>query len=218
MMYGLPSISLVFMSFFPSALQLYFVATGAFAFCQSRLLASKAFRTRMNMAIAKNSKNTGVEELEVAQHSKGLQLLQQRLAQEKAQASNPAKTETETGEKEISAIDGWVNSFKGYKEQVGQQVTDGLREFQGKTPSTNADGSTAPAPRLSESARKRAEEYERVQREQDAAERDQRNLERQQAHQRYLEQQKEKAKKGLDRQIKQAAAKKSKRNTRGRRP
>ncbi|KAJ5620875.1 hypothetical protein N7510_004859 [Penicillium lagena] len=217
MMYGLPGISLVFMSFFPSALQLYFVATGAFAFCQARIMTNKTFRTHMKMAITKNHKASDVEDIEVLQHSKGLQLLQQRLAQEKAQAAGPTKPELETSDKKTSAIDGWVNNFKGYQQKMGQQMKDGIREFQGKAPATNADGSKAPAPRLSENTRKRAEDYERTQREQDDAERDQRNLERQQAHQRYLDQQKEKAKKGLDQQIKQAAAKKSKRNGRGKR-
>lgn len=217
MMYGLPGISLVFMSFFPSALQLYFVATGAFAFCQARIMTNKSFRTHMKMAITKNHKASDVEDIEVLQHSKGLQLLQQRLAQEKAQAAEPAKPVSETSGKKTSAIDGWMDNFKGYQQKMGQQMKDGIREFQGKTPATNTDGSKAPAPRLSENARKRAEDYERTQREQDDAERAQRNFERQQAHQRYLDQQKEKAKKGLEQQIQQAAAKKSKRNGRGKR-
>ena len=49
MSYFLPTISLIFTSFLPSAIQLSFFVTGALSYCQAQLFRWAPFRTYMNM-------------------------------------------------------------------------------------------------------------------------------------------------------------------------
>ena len=183
-LHGLPVISFAFLAFFPSALQLYFAATGLFGLGQAYLLSSPAFRKSAGIALAQPVMTP--EEAE-SQQRKAIRLLADQL-----EASTKAASKA-TPAVEPSAIDRMIGSPKSYWKNFRKDIEDKMGDISGKGPATNPDGTPAEPPRLSEKDRQLAADYEKRRQEEEAWKRDERNHARREAHMRALEAQKEKA-------------------------
>ncbi|KAJ5182936.1 hypothetical protein N7492_000552 [Penicillium capsulatum] len=156
MIYGLPAMSMAFMAFVPSALQLYFVSTGLFAVGQAYLMHSHAFRRWMNMAIPQRATNQSDDST--------LRLTRNVKAQlEHARRIEKAK---QGQDQNISFID-----------RNAGLVKDWMNKATGKNTKA-ADGSNLPPPRITEAERKKAEMYEKQQRVHDYEELENRNKQR----------------------------------------
>ncbi|KAF9883943.1 Mitochondrial inner membrane protein oxa1 [Aspergillus nanangensis] len=190
-LYGMPAISFVFMSFFPSALQLYFGATGLFALGQSYLLSNHGFRKWANIAIPKKvvSPAAGGSPTGAEQQSRALRMLTESLEVEKAELFENVKPKAR-----ISFIDRAIESLKDSKNKTSKEIGDKMNELRGAGPAKNSDGSPAEPPRLSEKDRRLADDYERRRREEEDWKREERNHARREAHMKALEAEREKAK------------------------
>ncbi|RMJ27658.1 Mitochondrial export translocase Oxa1 [Aspergillus sp. HF37] len=178
---GLPAISFLFMQSMPSALQLYFVATGLFGATQALVVNNNTFRRWANMAIVDRS---------VPQSDLGrmLRMIDEASPEDlqKAKKAAEAKAQAES-QKNVSFIDTTVNnaknivpSAKEYMEKTSKEATDKLSEFSGSAPAKKADGSPADPPRLSDSDRRAADDYEKRRREEEEFIREERNQSRRQ--------------------------------------
>lgn len=156
LMIGLSTISFAFMAFIPSALQLYFVATGFFAVCQAHMMHSHAFRRWMGMTIPQRA-TTHVNE-DTLRYTRKM----------KAQLLQAKKVETskQSQDGKLSFIDRKAGVFK-----------DLLQKTFGKKTKA-ADGSPLSPPRITEAERNQAEAYEKQQRLYDYEELENRNKER----------------------------------------
>lgn len=205
---GLPALSFCFMAFQPAALQLYFASTGAWGLGQSYLMHNEGFRKWMGMALPKRQAATGLD----SSSSKGLELLQKRLAAERRhfEELQKAKTQPQQSTENISTIDRWVNKGKETLGTVTADAAQKMREMQGK-PTKNADGSDVTPPRLTDAERKRAEQYEFEKESMDAYAREERNEARRKAHLRALEAERLKAKSSWQRQQEAAVSQQKRR-------
>lgn len=215
MLYGLPALSFCFVAFFPSALQLYFASTGLFALCQSNLLRNDSFRKWANMALPDRSlpSENPLAGLDRSTQSRGLRMLQEAVQaetaklheQSKQSGSSAPKTQSESDsvQEQISFIDRMINSFKENKDSIQREASDKMKELKGDAPETNADGSPAEKPRLSEKDLKLAADYERRRKEEDEWKREERNHARREAHMKVLEAQREKARTSWEKNVSQ---------------
>ncbi|RAL09129.1 membrane insertase OXA1 [Aspergillus homomorphus CBS 101889] len=185
---GLPSISFVVMSFFPAALQLYFVSTGVFGAGQAWLLSKPGFRRWANVAV---SETPQLAPGEVAKNP--IRLLTEAIEAERATRLAAAPPAPPAPVQKISFIDRAIENFKESKQKLAAETTNKIDEFRGNVPKKNEDGTLADPPRLSEKDRKTAEDYEKRRREEEEWKREERNHARRQAHMKFLEQQREKA-------------------------
>lgn len=204
MLYGLPMFSLCFMSFFPSALQLYFASTGLFAFCQSNLLRSDGFRKWANIALPDRSLpvTNPFADLDRSMETNGIRMLQKAVEAEKAKLQDQQKNGSSSSQ-EISFIDRMLNSFKENRDNIQREATDKIKELRGQAVETNPDGSPAEQPRLGEKDLKLAADYERRRKEEDEWKREEKNRARREAHMRALEAQREKARVSWKRNVSQ---------------
>ncbi|KAJ5241162.1 uncharacterized protein N7469_002753 [Penicillium citrinum] len=187
MMIGLPSISFLFMAFMPSALQLYFVATGAFALGQSYLVNSRKFRQMMGLTIARR--------LAVDNSAEDAQNYLARLQKQvDARLKPKAEVEQKPQSQNVSKIDKLVDGMSEHFRQAKTDISTKISEASGKGPTTNPDGSPAPPPRLTDAERKKALEYEQEQQSMDAFRREERNHARRNAQMQALRAEREKAK------------------------
>ncbi|PYH96158.1 inner membrane protein translocase [Aspergillus ellipticus CBS 707.79] len=186
-LFGLPLMSFGFMAFFPSALQLYFVATGMFGLGQSYLVHSPAFRSFFNITQVQAPPS---DEHSVSAQSKALRMLTDEITAEKARLEKESSAQAKL---QVSLLDRLLNNAKQSKDKMVQETKDKLDEIRGSTPAKNADGTLAEPPRLSEKDRKLADDYEKRRREEEEWKREERNHARRQAHQRAMEQSREKA-------------------------
>lgn len=192
-MFGLPAISFAFMSFFPSALQLYFVSTGLFALGQSYLMHSESFRKFAGIAILnKNTPSNPLAGPDGSQQSRGLRMLQEAIEAERAKLIEQHKDKP-SEMPDISFIDRMLNSLKENKNNIQREATEKINEIRGTAPTKNADGSVAEPPRLSEKDRKLADDYERRRKEEEEWKREERNHAKREAYMKALERQREKA-------------------------
>ncbi|KAJ5146192.1 Membrane insertase OXA1/ALB3/YidC [Penicillium bovifimosum] len=187
--YGFPIISFVFMAFMPSALQLYFVATGIFGLGQTYLINSNNFRGWMKMTIPqKLADGHQFSELTRNTQSKGLRQLMERIEQEKAAQAEARKAirveEEAKGPAKVSIIDRFYDKF-------GKAGSD-LQNSMSKTL-----GMSTPEQRLASDKKKRADEYEEQRKEEDELMRRKRNEARRREHLKAQELQRERAKKSL---------------------
>ncbi|KAJ5562741.1 Membrane insertase OXA1/ALB3/YidC [Penicillium sp. DV-2018c] len=194
--YGFPVMSFVFMTLMPSALQLYFVATGLFGLGQTYVINSDNFRGWMKMTIPEklaDAPGPQFSELTRNTQSKGLRLLMERIEQEKAAkaratANTRATVQEDSGEvkgpAKISMIDRLYEKFG----KVGSEVQDSL---------SKTLGTATPEERLASEKKKRALEYEEQRKEEDELMRRKRNEERRIEHLRAQELERERAKKSL---------------------
>lgn len=172
--YGMPAISFAFMAFFPSALQLYFTGTSIFALGQAHLMNSKSFRKAMNIALP--NPPTEADRAEQAQKIRMLTELLNKKPEPTAPAAAAAGKEQEA-----------------FMARLQKEFQSKMDEIRGSGPKTNADGSIAEAPRLSEKDRELAANYEKRRREEEEWKREERNHARRAAHLRTLEQERERA-------------------------
>lgn len=188
---GLPSISFLFMAFMPSALQLYFVATGAFALGQSYMVTSNKFRNMMGMTITrKYAADSSVSDV------------QDYLAKLQKQVDarlKPKPEEKKVDNQNVSKIDKLVDGMSEHFRQAKTDISTKLSEASGKGAAKNADGTAAPPPRLTEAERKKALEYEQEQQSVDSFRREERNHARRNAQMQALRAEREKAKASFQR-------------------
>lgn len=157
---ALPIISLAFMAFVPSALQLYFVSTGFFAVCQAYMVHSHAFRRWNGMAIPQRA---------MASVDDGT-LRYTRNMKAQLERAREVETTKQAEDRNLSFIDRNAGILKElYNKATGKQT---------KAP----DGSPLPRPRITDAERKKAEAYEREQRVYDYEALENRNKERWSAH------------------------------------
>ncbi|KAF7166754.1 hypothetical protein CNMCM5623_000261 [Aspergillus felis] len=191
-MFGLPALSFLFMSFFPGALQLYFVTTGLFGLGQAYLLGSDSFRKSVNIALPvrqpKNGQSPGHDD---AQQSKSIRMLRERLEAERAKLIQEQHKSPDSVE--ISFIDRALNNLKEAKDNIKRETAEKLDAVRGQGPVKNADGTVAEPPRLGEKDLKLAADYERRRKEEEDWKREERNHARREAHLKALELEREKA-------------------------
>ncbi|CDM29360.1 Membrane insertion protein, OxaA/YidC [Penicillium roqueforti FM164] len=189
--YGFPVMSFAFMAFMPSALQLYFVASGIFGLGQTYLINSEAFRKWMHLSIARRPSN-GPKYSAVTQNteSKPLRRLLERLEKEKAaqeKAQEKARSELaaspEQGGK-ISLIDRIYNKFGKVGTNFSKSVSESI-------------GTSTVEQRLAKDKKKRADEYEQQRKDEDELMRKERNELRRKEHMQTLENERAKASKSL---------------------
>ncbi|KAJ5512443.1 Membrane insertase OXA1/ALB3/YidC [Penicillium fimorum] len=185
--YGFPVMSFVFMSFMPSALQLYFVASGLFGLGQTYMINSETFRKWMDLSIAKKPSN-GPKYSAVTQNteSKGLRNLLERLEKQKAaekarlqRVESPAQEDVK-----ISFIDRMYKKFGTAGSGLTKSVSETL-------------GTQTVEQRLAKDRKQRADEYEQQRKDEDELLRRERNEARRREHMQTLENERTKASKSL---------------------
>lgn len=211
-LYGLPSISFLFMAFFPSSLQLYFVTTGLFALGQSYLLNNDNFRKFAGLAIRNRdlppagSPQAGPS---TSSLNKRLRMIYDAAEAEQRKAAAAAAAAADAAEAQskqnISLIDRTLNNAKDSLENFKREATEKVQELAGQGPATNPDGTPAPPPRLSQKDLKMAAEYDKRRKEEEDWKREERNHARREAHLRAVEAEREKAARSWlkNRQVKQ---------------
>lgn len=188
-MIGLPLMTVLFMSFQPAALQLYFATTGVWAFGQAYLLNNRSFREKLGLTLHQRQlESTGGMD---PKEREGFREFQQRLAAEKRYYADLKAGKVKSGQSndKVSALDRWINQGKTAFGDMAADAGDKLREMQGQN-TKNADGSKMAPPRLSDHERKQAEQYEMEREGADHYLREERN----QARMKYHEEQRRKAK------------------------
>ncbi|KAL1854087.1 hypothetical protein Plec18167_000003 [Paecilomyces lecythidis] len=210
MLYGLPAITFTFMAFWPSALQIYFCATGSFALCQAYLLNSPSFRKTFGLESPIPALQAGPGASPAGgdnSPSRGLRLIYDAIEAEKAKA---AKAMEEKPAANVSIIDRAINSVKEGSSKFRSEMQEKMNELSGQGPVTNADGTPAAPPRLSQKDMKMAEDYDKRRREEEEWKREERNHARREAHLRALEAEREKARRSWLKQSQQQSAAKAK--------
>ncbi|KGO68922.1 Membrane insertase OXA1/ALB3/YidC [Penicillium italicum] len=186
--YGFPVMSFAFMAFMPSALQLYFVASGLFGLGQTYLINSDTFRKWMSLSIALKPSN-GPKFSAVTQNtqSKGLRQLLERLEKEKA-ALEKARSEVPVsdvqGNAKISFIDRIYQNFGKVGSNLSKSVSETI-------------GTSTVEQRVAKDQKKRADEYEQQRKDEDELMRRERNEARRKEHMQTLENERTKASKSL---------------------
>ncbi|KAJ5198941.1 Membrane insertase OXA1/ALB3/YidC [Penicillium cf. griseofulvum] len=181
--YGFPVMSFIFMAFMPSALQLYFVASGLFGLGQTYLINSDSFRRWMDLSIAKKPSDAKFSEITKNTGSKGLRNLLERLEQEKARhekahLARPVSSAQE--DVKISFIDRMYKKFGKAGSGLSKSVSQSF-------------GTSTYEERLAKDQKKRAAEYEQQRKEEDQLLRSQRNEARRKEHMQTLENERTKA-------------------------
>ncbi|PWY86410.1 hypothetical protein BO94DRAFT_585993 [Aspergillus sclerotioniger CBS 115572] len=185
--FGLPLLSFAFMASFSAALQLYFTTTGVFALGQTYLVSSPSFRKMVGITqVDPNAPNYDL----VGTIKNDLRMIDEEY---KARVAKLA-AEIEAAERQrLSFIDRTIGDVKESGLQMKKEMQEKIEEYRGTGPATNADGSVAGPPRLSEKDRKLADDYERRRQEEEEWRREERNHARREAHQRAMAQQRQKA-------------------------
>jgi YidC/Oxa1 family membrane protein insertase len=182
-MYGLPAISFTFMAFMPSALQLYFVATGVFGLAQTFVINSPAFRRWLGMTMMK--KSTGEPKFEISPNiqSKGLRATMLRIEEEKAALRKARNSFAQPG-KESPAKISWIDKIMNNGKDMGKNLSKEISE---------KFGTSSIEQRQRNEQKKRASEYEGERRIEDDAMRAERNEARRREHMKILEKERTKA-------------------------
>ncbi|KAE8355798.1 60Kd inner membrane protein-domain-containing protein [Aspergillus coremiiformis] len=182
-MYGLPGTSLLFMAFFPSALQLYFATSALFGLGQAYLISSESFRRFANMT--PQDPQAGMT---ITEEKTEIRMLNANKAIE-------IKDESPIMEPgpELSFIDRVINNIKKSYSDITNDLKEKVDSAMSSEVKKNADGTPAEPPRLSEKDRKLADSYEQRRKEEDNWNREERNHARREAHYKALEQKTEKA-------------------------
>ncbi|KAJ5908589.1 hypothetical protein N7495_001271 [Penicillium taxi] len=189
MQIAMPTISGLFMMNFSSALQLYFVGTGAFALGQTYLVNDKRFRKWMNLTQTVIHANPSTPE--------SLKMSKQFLQEQAKELEN----------EQLSFVDRKLRDGKSVFQSAATQAQEKVQEMVGGGPTKNADGSTVPPPRLTPSQKREADEYEKNRLFNYQREIDQRNEALRKEHMRALAQQKGKAKQDIQRHKNKASRK-----------
>lgn len=156
-MFGLPTISLLFIAWQPAALQFYFATSGLFALLQAYLLNTPA--TRSLLGVAPMHKPSGGD----AANSEGLRMIREKLASDLRKQANARSAMSETSASaakpgNISLVDRMLSGAKKEFSSMRKEMDEKVTEFTGNK-TTNADGSPAPRPRLTAAEKADAESY-----------------------------------------------------------
>ncbi|CAK40411.1 uncharacterized protein An09g06030 [Aspergillus niger] len=184
-LYGMPTISFLFMANFPGALQLYFLTTSVFALGQTYLLSSATFRKMAGITLVDHNVPKPDEQ---PKNDLGLRLINEVPDKEAVQ-----KAAAEAERERLSLIDRTLGQVKETGSKLKDEMQKKVEEYRGSGPTKNADGTVSAGPRLSEKDRKLAEDYERRRSEEEAWKREERNHARREAHLRAMELQRQKA-------------------------
>ncbi|KAI2942902.1 hypothetical protein CBS147322_8650 [Aspergillus niger] len=184
-LYGMPTISFLFMANFPGALQLYFLTTSVFALGQTYLLSSATFRKMAGITLVDHNVQKPDEQ---PKNDLGLRLINEVPDKEAVQ-----KAAAEAERERLSLIDRTLGQVKETGSKLKDEMQKKVEEYRGSGPTKNADGTVSAGPRLSEKDRKLAEDYERRRSEEEAWKREERNHARREAHLRAMELQRQKA-------------------------
>lgn len=172
-MIGLPAMSFVFMSFWPSSLQLYFAFTGLFGLAQTYFINSPAIRQWLKLTPLPGSSSSS------SSSSSGSGGQRLRLIEVEKEAEPPMSVTRELPA-DVSRLDRWKTQLMKPFTDMSQEVKTSVNKWaKEKTGSEN----TLP-PRLSKADLQRAEEYERSRREEEIVKRHERNAERKRNSQR----------------------------------
>ncbi|KAJ5947557.1 hypothetical protein N7466_000572 [Penicillium verhagenii] len=202
---GLPILTLAFTAFMPSALQLYFAATGIWAYGQAQIVNNLKFRAWMKMETPQQfGSDTELQNDSLSQLTRRIQEEnQKRLREARAEFQ-----EMKVDPSKMSAIDRWMKDGKDWLKELQQQVSKGAKDMSGSgRPDTNADGSPAAPPRLTDAQLKRATKEEEEQLAYDKEERERRNEERRLAYKQTQENERDRVKRSMEKQ-QQAAQRK----------
>lgn len=171
------------MAFMPSALQLYFVATGIFGLTQTYVINSPTFRNWAGMTTMKV--RTGYQPSESVQNvqSKALRATLERIEKERAakrKAQEEKLEQAKAGGANISFIDRILNNGKDIGKTLSTEIA-------------NKFGTKTIEERERSQRKQRASEYEQERRVEDEALRAERNEARRQEHLKILQTEKSKA-------------------------
>ncbi|RDW93133.1 membrane insertase OXA1 [Aspergillus mulundensis] len=196
-MYGMPAVSLLFMAWWPAALQVYFLTTGSFGLIQSYLFSSTTFRKATGIALLeKQAPAQPSGSTTPAEPNRSLRMITEMLERENAKIKEARK---DLGEKEkLSFVDRAINNIKESKDKLAKETTQKMQEMSGNGPKSNSDGSPAEPPRLSDKDRKLAEDYERRRKEEEHWKREERNYAKKEAFRQAMERERQKAKEALN--------------------
>lgn len=199
MMYGFPTLSLLFTVWQPAGLQLYFFSTGFFALCQSYLINMPTTRKLLRIAPihrpAENKDSLRMIQQEYIPFTQGLQ----------------AGTEVSAAPKKagnVSLVDKVVNNAKKEFSTMKQEMNKGLKNFSQQDSSTNADGSPMAPPRLSPEEKRSADTYKAQREIEDVQELAERNRRRVQEYEAFIAQQQMNASQAWRKKAKEATASK----------
>lgn len=192
---GLPSTSFLFISWMPAALQLYFVATGGWALAQSHVLNNDSFRRLLKMEIPQRA-------IDTPEYQDSLRQLTQRIQEDRTRRLQASTEEFRSKQdpQNQSFIDRWLKAGSEHIKKVKTEATDKLNEASGRGPATNADGSRAAQPRLTEAQRREALKEEEQQLAWSKEDRERRNEERRLAFQQAMRRDRDRAKKSYEKQ------------------
>lgn len=165
LLYGLPIMSFCFMSFWPSSLQLYFVATGLFGLAQAYFINSPAIRRLLDLTPLPNSSSGSAPGAEPPR----LRLIEEA---EKSREQPQPVSGTRELPADLSLLDRWKASIMKPFKNMSQEMKDSVNKWTGE--GTGQKGSDVPA-RLSKADLQRAEQYERTRRDEEALKRAERN-------------------------------------------
>lgn len=182
-MYGLPAISFTFMAFMPSALQLYFVASGLFGLTQTHIINSPAFRKWAGMTIPKKPVADGPSESVKNIQSKALRVTLERIEKEKAlkkKAYEESLLKTQGEAPKVSFLDRILENGKDLGKTMSKEIGEKF-------------GTSSFEERELKEQKKRANEYEQERKDEDEVARSKRNEARRQEHLKILENEKNKA-------------------------
>jgi YidC/Oxa1 family membrane protein insertase len=164
MIYGLPIVSTIVTGFWPSFLQLYFLASSVFAVIQTHFIISPRFRKWAGIAPLPTRVPGGGAGLVESGAQKRL-----RMIADKEAAKGSKSTQN------VSSIDRAVDSLKTFTSRLRKELRGHLENFSG-TSSKNPDGSLKPEPKKTQKEREKADSYESKRREEEEWVRRERNL------------------------------------------
>lgn len=167
-LYGLPLLSILFISWQPAALQLYFAASGFLAWIQAYLINTPSTRSILKMAplpAAANEEEQATLRIIENQKKEALrQLLQQRGISQNDQMEMKASATKEGNE---SMIDKMMSNAKKQLKSMKTELGDKANQMAGKP--TSEDTTYKPKPRLTDQQRKEAQAYKLMREEEDRA-------------------------------------------------
>ncbi|KAL4942899.1 hypothetical protein BDV06DRAFT_191108 [Aspergillus oleicola] len=201
MWYGLPAFSFMWFLSLPAALQVYFVTTALFGLGQTYLMGNNSFRKMIGMTPLQRPQPGATVEQSTG---RSIRMITEAIEREQAaMRERAAKAAQEAEQQKISVIDRAINSIKETGRAVGKEAQVKMDEIQGKGPKTNADGTPAEPPRLSDKDRRLAADYEKRRKEEEDWKREERNHARRQEFLKEQERQRQQAKSALNKKMKQ---------------
>ncbi|KAH8702171.1 putative mitochondrial export translocase Oxa1 [Talaromyces proteolyticus] len=169
MIIGLPAMSLLFISWQPAALQMYFAATGLFGLVQAYLINTPSTRTLLGISPLPPRNSVSLDSRQAQ-----LRMIQDKMTAVRTQLNTASETQASaTKAQNISYLDKMINNTKQNFSSMTTGMSESLDNLRGGP--KNHDGTPAPKPRLTDEERREAESYRLLREEEDNAIRNQRN-------------------------------------------